>query len=150
MVTRLAGRIPSAELRSPGAIEGIRGVEQIIRHREEEHGGSSVPEALRRGVLQRFHAFARFRYDQDAKAGNFPTLPQHPGLAGFSVGVDLACEARLSGIAPSHRHGAPIHLKEEGYRSLIAVIDPLWKALWWSWWFIRGGVTSADTERGDG
>ncbi len=24
-------------------------------------------------------------------------------------------------------------------RSMLAVIDPLWKALWWCWWFIRGG-----------
>ena len=34
-------------------------------------------------------------------------------------------------------------------RSLIAVIDPLWKALWWSWWFVRGGA-STDMGRSDG
>ena len=31
-------------------------------------------------------------------------------------------------------------------RSVLAVIDPLWKALWWSWWFIRGG---GDGETGN-
>lgn len=31
-------------------------------------------------------------------------------------------------------------------RRLIAVANPIWKALWWSWWFIGGGAL-ADTGR---
>lgn len=34
-------------------------------------------------------------------------------------------------------------------RSLLAVADPLWKALWWCWWFLRGRA-AAEMGRGEG
>ena len=27
-------------------------------------------------------------------------------------------------------------------RAMLAIVDPPWRALWWSWWFIRGGGVS--------
>ena len=34
-------------------------------------------------------------------------------------------------------------------RAVLAVADPLWKALWWCWWFLLGRA-EADTRRGEG
>ncbi len=34
-------------------------------------------------------------------------------------------------------------------RAVLAVADPLWKALWWCWWFLRGRA-AADTAANDG
>ena len=34
-------------------------------------------------------------------------------------------------------------------RAVLAVADPLWKALWWCWWFLRGRA-AAETAANDG
>ncbi len=34
-------------------------------------------------------------------------------------------------------------------RSILALVNPLWKATWWCWWYLRGRAL-AETGRGDG
>ena len=33
-------------------------------------------------------------------------------------------------------------------RSILALVNPLWKAAWWCWWYLRGRAL-ADTGRGE-
>ncbi len=33
-------------------------------------------------------------------------------------------------------------------RSMLAIADPIWKALWWCWWFL-GGRALDDTKHGE-
>ena len=42
-------------------------------------------------------------------------------------------------LAEASRAGLPAMARWIIVRPLLAIIDPVWKALWWSWWFIRGG-----------
>ncbi len=34
-------------------------------------------------------------------------------------------------------------------RAIMTIADPLWKALWWCWWFVSGRDAAEETPRGD-